>query len=152
MTPEERERFLGEPRTAVLSTLRRDGGIHSVPIWFRWVGDVLRMLTDRGSAKHRNLQRDNRATLCIDERGGSFAFLTAEGTVEVEDTVTREERLELHIHYRGREAAERVVDQGGHERLVLLLLISCITQIHTPTPVVANSGYTCVHAHMDFFY
>lgn len=48
--------------------------------------------------------------------------MTAEGTVQVEDRVTRDERLALHTLYRGAEAAEKVVAAGGHEEMVLLLL------------------------------
>jgi hypothetical protein len=36
--------------------------------------------------------------------------------------VTYGERLALHTHYRGAEAAKRVADAGGHEGMVLLLL------------------------------
>lgn len=122
MTPEQRDAFLRQPRTAVLSTLRRDGGIHSVPVWFRWDGDEFRIITERGAAKHRNVVRDSRASLCVDERDGRVRYLTAEGRVRVEDIVTREERLALHTLYRGAEAAEKVVAPGGHEKMVLLIL------------------------------
>ena len=44
------------------------------------------------------------------------------GPVRVEDAVTREERLALHTLYRGAEAAQQVVDRGGHEGMVLLIL------------------------------
>lgn len=63
MTPEQRDSFLREPRTAVLSTLRSDGSIHAVPVWFRWDGERFRILTGRDSVKRRNLARDARATL-----------------------------------------------------------------------------------------
>lgn len=122
MTPEQRDAFLREPRTAVLSTLRRNGGVHSVPVWFRWGGDEFRIITERGSVKHRNVVRNSRVSLCVDERAGRVRYLTAEGLVRVEDTVTREERLALHTLYRGPEAAEKIIAQGGHERMVLLLL------------------------------
>ncbi|MBA4180968.1 MAG: hypothetical protein C0506_10305 [Anaerolinea sp.] len=122
MTPDQRDAFLRQPRTAVLCTLRRDGGIHSVPVWFRWDGAELRIITERGSAKHRNVVRTGRATLCVDERDGHFRYVTVEGPVRVEDIVTRDERLALHTLYRGPEAAEKVVAEGGHEKMVLLVL------------------------------
>ena len=122
MTPEERGQFLSQPRTAVLASVDRAGRAHAVPVWYRWDGEVFRILTDRGSAKHRNIERTGRAALCIDDRDGSFSTLTAEGAVEVVEPVSYEERLALHTHYRGPEAARKLVDRGGHERLVLLLL------------------------------
>ena len=49
-------------------------------------------------------------------------YVTLEGPVEVIDPLTREERLALRAHYQGPEAAARIVGQGGHEEMVLLVL------------------------------
>jgi PPOX class probable F420-dependent enzyme len=122
MLPDERDSFVREARTAVLATIDRDGRAHAVPVWFRWDGEVFRIITGRGSAKHRNATRSGRATLCIDERDGGYRTVTAEGSVEVIGDVTYAERLALHTHYRGAEAAKTIVDGGGHELMVLLLL------------------------------
>lgn len=118
----ERDSFLTEARTAVLATTCADGRTHAVPVWFRYCDGVFRIITERGSQKHRNIERTGRATLCVDERDGSFRFVSAEGPVAVCDEVTRDERLALYTHYRGRDRAEKVVAKGGHERMVLLLL------------------------------
>ena len=122
MSPGEREAFLSEPRTAVFSTIDAKGRAHAVPVWFRYVDGAFRIITDRGSAKTRNIARTGRASLCADEREGAFRYLTAEGPAAVEGDVTYEERLALHTHYRGAEAAKRIVDAGGHERMVLVVL------------------------------
>jgi len=118
----DRDAFVREPRTAVFATTGRDGRVHAVPVWFLWDGAAFRILTDRGSAKHRNAARAGRATLCIDDRDGRFEYTTAEGPVTVQDPVSYDERLALHTHYRGPEAAKKVVDRGGHERMVMLVL------------------------------
>ena len=118
----DRDAFIREPRTAVLATTGRDGRVHAVPVWFLWDGAAFRILTERGSAKHRNAARAGRAALCIDDRDGRFEYVTAEGPVTVQDPVSYDERLALHTHYRGPEAARKVVDQGGHERMVMLIL------------------------------
>ena len=120
--PEDRDAFLNQPRTAVIATARGDGGIHAVPVWYRWDGEVFRIITERGSVKHRNAVRTGRATLCVDEREDAYRYLTAEGTVTVSDPVTYEERLALHTLYRGPERAKEIVDRGGHERMVMLIL------------------------------
>ena len=122
MDQQERDAFLSEPRTAVLATAGRDGRIHAVPVWFSYDGGIVRIITERGSVKHRNVGRTPRAVLCVDERDGSFRYVTIEGSVTVQDPVSYEERLALHTRYRGPEAAKRIVDQGGHERMVMLLL------------------------------
>ena len=122
MTPDERDAFLSQPHTAVFTTIDRHGRPHSVPVWYRWEDGAFRVITDRGSQKHKNIQRTARASLCVDERDGAFRYVTGEGPVEVLDPLSYDERLGLHTLYRGAEAAKKVVDRGGHERMVLLLL------------------------------
>lgn len=120
--PDDRDAFLQQPRTAVIATTGRDGRIHAVPVWYLWDGQVFRVITERGSVKHRNAVRTGRATICVDEREGAYRYLTAEGTVAVQDPLPYEERLALHTLYRGAEAAKQVVDRGGHEKMVMLVL------------------------------
>lgn len=121
MTPEERAAFLGEAHTGVFATTGRDGRIHAVPVWYSYDGERIRIITERGSVKHRNAVRTGRAALCVDDRV-TFRYVTAEGPVTVQGPVSYEERLALHVRYRGEAAARRVVDQGGHERMVTLIL------------------------------
>ena len=120
MTPEQRDAYLAQPRNAVLATTNPDGRVHAVPVWFRYVDGVFLILTERGSVKHRNAVEGGRAGLCVDD--GRFAYVSAEGPVDVQDAVSYDERLALHARYRGGEAARRIVDQGGHERMVMLRL------------------------------
>ena len=120
MTPEERDAYLSQPRNAVLATTSPDGRVHAVPVWFRYTDGVLLIITERGSVKHRNAARAGRGALCVDD--GKFAYVSTEGPIEVQDSVSYEERLALHTLYRGAEAAKRIVDQGGHERMVILRL------------------------------
>lgn len=120
MTPDERDEYLNQPRNAILATTGPDGRVHAVPVWFRYADGTFNIITERGSAKHRNAVRAGRAALCIDD--GKFAYVSAEGPVVVQDSVSYDERLALHTIYRGAEAAKRIVDQGGHERMVLLRL------------------------------
>lgn len=117
-----RDELLARPLTAVLATAWTRGRIHAVPVWYGYQDGAFRIITERGSQKHRNAVRGGRATLCVDEREPPFLYVTAEGPVSVVDPVTYEQRLALHIHYRGEAAAHRIVDQGGHEKMVMLVL------------------------------
>ena len=65
MTDQERDRFLAEPRYGILDTLRSDGSPISVPVWFDWNGETLRMFTSVLSPKVRRLQADARASLLV---------------------------------------------------------------------------------------
>jgi len=54
---------------AKLGTHARDGGIHMVPMWFLWRGGLLLIPTNHATQKVRNLERDPRATVMIDDSG-----------------------------------------------------------------------------------
>ncbi len=87
MTPMSREQwtsFLAErPRTAKLATVRADGRPHVAPVWFILDGDALVFMTMGTSVKGRNLQRDARVMLSVDEEAFPYAFVLIEGIAAV---------------------------------------------------------------------
>lgn len=120
MSPREsRDEFLAAPRTAVLTTVDRRGRVHAVAVWYLWKDGAFLIVTERGSQKHVNAARTGRAALTVLD---GPRYVTAEGPVRVQDPLTREQRLELHTHYRGAEAAAKSTADDAHERMVLLVL------------------------------
>jgi PPOX class probable F420-dependent enzyme len=86
MTVSERRQLLGAgARTGVLTTVRDDGRPHAAPIWFVLDGDDLVFTTWERSVKGRNLARDDRASLVVDDRTFPFAFVVVEGRCELSD-------------------------------------------------------------------
>lgn len=84
MTEEEYRRFLlDSARTAILATVRADGRPHVAPIWFDLDGDTLLFTTGESTVKARNMRRDPRVSLCIDEDDPPFHFVMIEGTAEL---------------------------------------------------------------------
>lgn len=67
MTPNEVKAFLAEPRTAVLSTLERDGSPHAAAMWFVPAHGEVLMWTYAKSQKAVNLRRDTRVALHIED-------------------------------------------------------------------------------------
>ncbi len=71
MSADEIQSFLATPRTAVLSSIGKDGYPHSVAMWF--VPDVssgsgeLQMWAYRRSQKVLNLERDDRCAFMVEE-------------------------------------------------------------------------------------
>jgi PPOX class probable F420-dependent enzyme len=65
MTDEERDRFLRDPRYGILTLLRTDGSPISVPVWFDWTGQVVRMFTSAVSPKIERLKADPRVSLLV---------------------------------------------------------------------------------------
>jgi PPOX class probable F420-dependent enzyme len=79
MDDEEVAAFLGElpARTGKLATVRADGRPHVAP-----VGDLV-LTTVADSVKGRNIRRDPRVALCVDDDRPPFSFVTVEGVASV---------------------------------------------------------------------
>ncbi len=86
MSDVEVRAFLTEmpPRTAKLATVRADGRPHVAPVWFDIDDDgAVVFNTGEDTVKGRNLLRDPRCVVCIDDDRPPFSFVTIEGTAEV---------------------------------------------------------------------
>lgn len=71
-------------RTARLATTRADGRPHVVPVWFVLDGDDLIFTTGEKTVKGRNLLRDGRVALCVDDDAPPFAYVMIEGVARLE--------------------------------------------------------------------
>ncbi len=121
MTPAEREAFVQRPLPATIATVDAKGRAHAVPVIYLYEDGKFLVITERHSPKVRNAAQTGRATLCIDDRP-AFRYVTVEGPVAVMDPLDYETRLRLHTHYRGPEAALKATADGGHERMVALVI------------------------------
>ncbi|MFE9249037.1 PPOX class F420-dependent oxidoreductase [Streptomyces sp. NPDC007088] len=84
MTDEEWQNFVSKgTRTGKLATVRADGRPHIAPIWFVLDGGDVLFNTGKETVKGRNLARDGRAALCVDDDRPPFSFVTLEGHVEI---------------------------------------------------------------------
>ena len=70
-------------RTAKLATVRPDGSPDVVPVWFALDGGEVVFTCQSTSVKARNLARDPRAALSVDDEAFPHAFVTVRGTVEL---------------------------------------------------------------------
>jgi len=72
MTPEEIRAFLSHgTRTAKLATSGPSGQPHVMPVWFALEGEELLFTTWGDSVKGRNLRRDPRAAIVVDDEVAS---------------------------------------------------------------------------------
>ncbi|WP_353813715.1 PPOX class F420-dependent oxidoreductase [Agromyces sp. SYSU T00266] len=55
--------FLAERHLATLSTIGRDGRIHSVPVGITYLDGIVRVIGSRGSQKFLNAERHGRASV-----------------------------------------------------------------------------------------
>ena len=80
--------------TGKLATVKKDGSSHIVPIWFvlddsnkngngdRKDDDII-FTTNGSSVKAKNIERDNRVSICVDEQTPPFSFVIVYGTAKI---------------------------------------------------------------------
>lgn len=116
MTESEWRAFLSEgTRTGKLATVRADGRPHLAPVWFVVAGDELVFNTGAGTVKGRNLARDGRAVLCVDDDVPPFAFVTVEGEARLSEdpAEVREWATVIAARYMGAGRAEEFGARNG---------------------------------------
>lgn len=67
MTKQEIDDRLAGRALARMATYREDGMIHLTPIWFDWDGERFRHTLGAGRVHLKNLRRDPRVTILVDE-------------------------------------------------------------------------------------
>ncbi|KOG37973.1 PPOX class F420-dependent oxidoreductase [Streptomyces decoyicus] len=116
MTKDEWQRFLSEgTRTGKLATVRADGSPHLAPVWFLMDGDELVFNTGEDTVKGRNLARDGRVALCVDDERPPFAFVVVQGTAEMSDDLAdvRHWAARIAARYMGEDRAEEYGARNG---------------------------------------
>ncbi len=82
MTGEQIEQFLAERRNIMVAAIRRDGRPQVTPNWFYWDGSRFYISTTKTRQKYKNLVRDPRIQLVLDEPEG-FRTVLIDGTTEI---------------------------------------------------------------------
>jgi PPOX class probable F420-dependent enzyme len=82
MTSDVLEQFLRQPHIAVLATLRSDGRPYTVPIWWLWKDGAFWLTGTTSRVWCRQLQRDPRASLCIEALQPVAGHVGVDGNVE----------------------------------------------------------------------
>jgi len=84
MSRAEWERFLAGRHVAVLATLGPEGESVLTPIWYLYRDGLLYMRTGVQSIKARNLRRDQRVTICVQDERPPYRSVTIHGRASVE--------------------------------------------------------------------
>lgn len=67
LTDDEVRDFLESSRTVVMGTLNHDGWPHLVPMWYSMLDGLVHMHTYRTSQKVRNIERDARGSILVED-------------------------------------------------------------------------------------
>lgn len=109
MSPEEIRAFLSHgTRTAKVATVGAGGRPHVMPVWFALDGEELVFTTWGDSAKGRNLRRDPRAAIVVDDEVAPFGFVHISGRVTLSEDIEELRRFATAIggRYMGARRAE----------------------------------------------
>ncbi|MFJ4685075.1 PPOX class F420-dependent oxidoreductase [Streptomyces sp. NPDC091377] len=116
MTDEEWRAFVSHgTRTAKLSTVRADGSPHVAPVWFVLDGDEVVFNTGKQTVKGRNLLRDGRIALCVDDERPPFDFVILQGRARISEDLgeLRHWAGRIGARYMGEERAEEFGERNG---------------------------------------
>ena len=115
MSKEEIQTFLmSGTLTGKISTVRKDVRPHVVPIWFILDNDDTNMnvvfTTGQSSLKAKNMLRNPRVSLCVDDQAPPFSFVIIDGIAEINQKPDLNELLKwatkIAGRYMGRQNAE----------------------------------------------
>jgi len=125
--------------TGKLATVKKDGSPHIIPIWFvlesrnksGGIFDII-FTTDNTSIKARNIQRNNRVSICVDDQTPPFSFVIVNGTAEIYN-IKRDELFriarKIALRYMGKDKAEDYGRRNSTEGEVLVRI--------KPTKIIA---------------
>ena len=130
-----RDFLISKPRTGKLATTRKDGAPHVAPIWFDLDGDEIVFTTAETSVKGRNIARDPRVSLCVDDEDPPFSFVIVEGTAtnsEADQAELVSWAARLGGRYMGADRAEEFGKRNGVPGELVMRI--------TPTKVIAEEA------------
>jgi PPOX class probable F420-dependent enzyme len=109
MTPDQVRSFISYgTRTAKVATVMQDGQAHVMPVWFVLDGEQIVFTTGANTVKGRNLQRDPRIALVVEDDEPPFAFVHVRGRVTIHEDLDELLRFATAIgsRYMGETRAE----------------------------------------------
>lgn len=130
---EVRDFLLHGTRTAKVATVLADGTPHVAPVWFVLDGEQVVFTTPAPSVKGRNLRRDPRVSLVVDDEEPPYAYVHVRGRATISDDLDELRRFATEIggRYMG---ADRAEEFGARNAVPSELLIRV-----TPHRVIAES-------------
>jgi PPOX class probable F420-dependent enzyme len=113
--------FLMERRFCVLATIGESGMPQQTVMWYDLDGDEVLMNTARGRFKDRHLQRDPRASICIED---DYRYVTLAGSVTFDEDPDRSQAdiARLTRRYEPEEVVEGMIANFQRQQRVTLRL------------------------------
>ena len=119
--PEQVSTIFDSPEFATLATLQPDGQPQLSVVWVERDGHDLLMSTVKGRQKHRNLERDPRATVLVYPKANPYSYVEVRGTATMTEQGGRELIDRLNREYTGGD--RYTMDDGTENIRVVIRLI-----------------------------
>ena len=120
----EIRRLLDGRHFAVLATINPDGGPQTSAMWVDRDGDEVLFSTVAGRRKHRNLERDPRASLTVLDSDDPYNYVELRGRVTIEEDVGRAFDIGLSHAYDGHDPDP---DPPGAVRMIIRMEVDKAT-------------------------
>jgi PPOX class probable F420-dependent enzyme len=121
--------FLGEVRYGIAATIQEDGMPHQTVMWYDLRGDYIMMNTLVGRVKEKNLKRDPRISLCVEDEL-RYVTVTGRATLDYDHNTSQETIKFLATKYNGPETAERQMRDlfGKQSRVTIYMSIEDVDE------------------------
>ena len=90
---EKQAKLLTDRNWGVIATIREDGSPHVTPVWIDYDGTHIRFNTAKGRVKARNLERNPRVALSVQDPDNPYRYVQVKGRV----TEMTEKGADAHI-------------------------------------------------------
>jgi PPOX class probable F420-dependent enzyme len=119
--------FLHVPRHAVVGTNSVDGPPQLSPVWYVYQEGRLYISVGVDTAKHRNLARDPRISVCVDGCYPDYRTVIIYGTAELVETgnpLQKEMRSRIIRHYHSTEEEARRYEEATRDEVSVLIVVT----------------------------
>ncbi|MDP9236776.1 MAG: PPOX class F420-dependent oxidoreductase [Chloroflexota bacterium] len=140
----QQDKFLSGRHVAVLVTIGTDGSPSPTPIWYLYRDGLFYFRTASDAIKTKNIRRDSRVSICVQDERAPYKSVVVRGTAEVADALGQLER-DIPRHYLGvvgaigyRAAAREQIEQGPEVTLIVRPAHMTTSDFAADTPSVGR--------------
>ncbi len=120
LSDREIEEFLCQPNIAIVATVAADSQPHAVPTWYEYDDGEIVFHTGPGTRKYRNIQANDRVSICVDTKTPPYKAIVIYGRARTEEGTDEERSRRMSIAYLGEALGNRYADSLRGERLVIV--------------------------------